>query len=174
MSQIRQIAEEVNIPNKILNIPPLTEMQAMPRSKVMAEFPQAQQERRILANVSWTRPQVARLQSGGKEGAGLWLKVIPSLPCFRSEPALFLAMFRTRVQGMWLEAERVVRCKCGVKAVGGGGYRPPPLHSRLLVEEQRCRAQGGYIGHTEDVYAIGGADTVGAARAGVGDRASPR
>ena len=30
---VRHIEEEVNIPNKILNIPPLTDMQAMPRSK---------------------------------------------------------------------------------------------------------------------------------------------
>ena len=149
-------------------------MQAMPRSKVMAEFPQAQQERQILANVSWTRPQVARLQSGGKEGAGLWLKVIPSLPCFRSEPALFLAMFRTRIQETWPEAERVVRCKCGVKAVVGGAI--DHHHYIASCESRRnvvLRAQGGYIGHTEDVYAIGGTDKVGAARAGVGDRASP-
>jgi hypothetical protein len=140
VSQIRQIAEEVNIPNKILNIPPLTEMQAMPRSKVLAEFPQAQQERRILENVSWTRPQVARLQSGGKEGAGLWLKVIPSLPCFRSEPALFLAMFRTRLQEKWPEAERVVRCTCGVKAVVGGAID----HHHYIAS---CSSGSNVVGH---------------------------
>ena len=98
VTQLRQIAEEVNIPNKILNIPPLTDMQAMPRSKEMAVFPQKQRERQILQHTSWTRPEVARLQSGGQAGAGLWLKVIPSLPFFRSDSELFLAMLRTRLQ----------------------------------------------------------------------------
>ena len=120
VTQLRQIAEEVNIPNKILNIPPLTDMQAMPRSKEMAVFPQKQRERQILQHTSWTRPEVARLQSGGHAGAGLWLKVIPSLPFFRSDSELFLAMLRTRLQVKWPGAERVVRCKCNLKAVVGG------------------------------------------------------
>ena len=97
--------------------------------------------------ISWTRPQVARLQSGGKEGAGLWLKVIPSLPCFRSEPALFLAMFRTRVQEMWPEAERVVRCKCGVKAVVGGAID----HHHYIAG---CSSRSKGVGHKAATSAI--------------------
>jgi len=130
----------VNIPNKILNIPPLTDMQAMPRSKEMAVFPQKQRERQILHHTSWTRPEGARLQSGGQEGAGLWLKANPKLPCCRSETELFLAMLRTRLQVRWPGAERVVKCKCNLKAVVGG----PIDHHHYTTS---CPARNSFIGH---------------------------
>ena len=114
VTQLRQIAEDVNIPNKILNIPPLTDMQAMPRAQDMAVFPRAQTERRILKHVSWTRPEVARLQSGGQAGAGLWLKAIPSLPCLRTSSEMFLPMLQSRMQLLCTGAERVKRCGCGL------------------------------------------------------------
>ena len=60
---------------------------------------------------SWTRAQVARLQSGGQNGAGLWLRVIPSLPCFRSPPELQLAMLMSRLQLVWQGAECVKVCR---------------------------------------------------------------
>ena len=51
---VRQIAEEVNIPNEIINIPPLSDIQAMPRTSKLAVFPTAKQERDILRLESWS------------------------------------------------------------------------------------------------------------------------
>ncbi len=91
------MVQEVNIPNKILHVPSLAEMHAMPSASAMSEFFHERNKRMIVGHGSWTKAQAVRLQSGGQKGAGLWLKVIPSLPCFRSDPALFLVMLMSRL-----------------------------------------------------------------------------
>ena len=111
MARLHQVTQEEKIPNKILHLPPVSELHAMPSSAVLAKYFHARNQRLILGHDSWTRAQVARLQSGGQKGAGLWLKVIPSLPCFRSPPDLFLAMLMSRLQLVWQGAECVKVCR---------------------------------------------------------------
>ena len=107
----------------------------------MEEACKKQQEKAILNHGSWTRPEIASLQSGAQEGAGLWLKIIPSLPCFRTDPDLFLAMLLTRLQMMMKAAERLVRCKCGLTAGVGGAIDYQHL-------TPSCRLRNKCIGHS--------------------------
>ena len=70
VTQLRQIVVEVNIPNKILNIPSLSEMQAMPSTASMSVFLHKRQELLILKNGTWTKSQAARLLSRAEKGSG--------------------------------------------------------------------------------------------------------
>ena len=135
------MVQEVNIPNKILHIPVLTEMQAMRSTDAMSEYFHKRNERMILRHDSWNRVQVARLQSGGQKGAGLWLKVIPSLPCFRSDPALFLARLLSRLQLMWQAAECVKICE-GCKLRAGREVAIDPHHYMF-----HCHKRDTQVGH---------------------------
>ena len=138
---VRQIAEEVNIPNEIINIPPLSDIQAMPRTSKLAVFPTAKQERDILRLESWSTSEKAALQSGAQEGAGLWTEIIPSLPCFRVAPDVFHAMLLSRLQITMKAAERLRRCRCG-KVAGVEGA----IDFRHLTSI--CPKRNTFIGHS--------------------------
>ena len=147
ITQLQQVVQEVNIPNKILHVPTVAELQAMPSAAAMSEFFHERNKRMILRQDSWTRAQVVRLQSGGQSGAGLWLKVIPSLPCFRSPPDLFLVMLMSRLQLMWQAAECVRACRghgrqgaCGMRA--GRGEAIDPNHYMF-----QCQYRNRFVGH---------------------------
>ena len=134
VTQLRQIVVEVNIPNKILNIPSLSEMQAMPSTASMSVFLHKRQEQAILRNGTWTKSQAARLQSQAVKGSGDWMRVSPSLPCFRSPSDLFAAMLRTRLQDNWSGAESVAQCEC-LERPGDGGA----LHSHQNCKSLICK-----------------------------------
>ena len=120
----------------------------MPSSAVLAKYFHARTQRLILGHDSWTRAQVARLQSGGQNGAGLWLRVIPSLPCFRSPPELQLAMLMSRLQLVWQGAECVKVCRgtydkgrvCGLTASRTDAIDP----NHYMFQ---CKGRNRHVGH---------------------------
>ena len=75
---------------------------------------------------------MARLQSGGQQEAGLWVKGIPALPCTRTHSELFLAMLRSQLQMMWQSAKCVRECRepltggcvCGLRAAREAAVDP--------------------------------------------------
>ena len=76
------------------------------------------------------------------------MKVIPSLPCFRSDPALFLVMLLSRLLLMWQGAECVKVCRgrcgegqeCGLRA--GRAAAIDPNHYMF-----QCKGRNKYVGH---------------------------
>jgi len=150
VTELHSVVKEENIPNKILHIPSLEAMQDMPSSAAMSEYFHKRTVRRILRHPSWTKEQVARLQSGGQPGAGLWATAIPSQPFTRTHPELFGAMVRTRLQMVWPSAEcdRESRAElrglnegvCGFRADGEKAIDP---HHYMF----QCKGRNNQVGH---------------------------
>ena len=141
VTELRSIAEEVNIPDKIINIPNLSEIQSMPRTSYLAEFLVEQQQRKLLQLESWTRTERAGLQSGAQAGAGLWVKAVPAQPYLRTDCDVFRAMILTRLQMPLKAANRIVKCGGCKKVAGAGGA----IDFRHITTTCECRDK--YIGH---------------------------
>ena len=147
---LHSVVKEENIPNKILHIPSLDAMQDMPSSAAMSEYFHNRIARRILRNPSWTKAQVARLQSGGQPGAGLWATAIPAIPCNRTYPELFGAMLRSRLQMCWSSAECVRECRATLSGPNGGmcGLRADAEHA---IDPHHymftCPGRNRHVGH---------------------------
>ena len=68
------------------------------------------------------------------------MKAIPSLPCLRTGSEVFLPMLQSRLQQLCTGAERVVRCRCGLKAVVGAAID----HHHYI---SNCPSESNYVGH---------------------------
>ena len=149
VTELRSIAEEVNIPDKIINIPPPSEIQSMPRTSYLAEFLNEQQQRKLLRLTSWTRTELAGLQSGAQAGAGLWVKAIPAQPYLRSDSDVFRAMVFTRLQMPLKAVDRIAKCGgCGMIAGAGGA-----IDFRHITTS--CRRRNPFIAHKVVAEIIG-------------------
>ena len=137
VTQLRQIAVDVDIPEKTINIPPATEIQSMPCTSYLAEFLHTQKEKEILSSHLWTKSELAGLQSGAQEGAGLWLEIIPAIPCFRVASDVHRAMVKTRLQMPMKALQCLRKCGCGKESID----------FRHLTSS--CPRRNKYIGHNK-------------------------